>query len=259
MPELPDVEGFRRYFARHAAGRRISSIAVADRAMLRNTSPQGLGRALSGRRFSKPQRHGKWLIAPTGGPQALLHFGMTGLLAWSSRGGRAHPHDRVLFELDGGTLAYRNMRRLCGIWLAGSQGARGEIIGALGPDALAVGEPDLAELLRRRRGQIKSALMDQRLIAGLGNLLTDEILWRARINPKRPAASLGPRRVARLHDCMTKVLRDSNRHGRVPGEPGWLTGVRAEREPRCPRCGAGLRRGTVAGRTAVWCPRCQPR
>jgi formamidopyrimidine-DNA glycosylase len=259
MPELPDVEGFRRYFARHAAGRRIASIAVHDRALVRNTPTQGLGRALTGRRFSTPQRHGKWLIAPAGDRELLVHFGMTGLLVWSARAAEPHPHDRIVFELEGGTLRYRNMRRFGGVWLARSDTDRARVLGPLGPDALEVSEDELAELLGRRRGQIKSALMDQRLIAGLGNLLSDELLWRARIHPRRPAARLSRRRVSELHRCMIEVLRDSNRRARVPPERGWLTGARDQRDARCPRCEARLRRATIAGRTAVWCPRCQRR
>src|SRR5919109_5020867 len=102
MPELSDVEGFRRYFARFAAGRAINSVAVADSLVVRNTSPRRLDSALAGRRFERPHRHGKWLIAPAQGVQVLMHFGMTGLLVW--RGGEAvlDRHDRVVFRLRGG-------------------------------------------------------------------------------------------------------------------------------------------------------------
>jgi formamidopyrimidine-DNA glycosylase len=257
MPELPDVEGFRRYFARYAAGRQVTAVEVADRDLVRNTTPQGLARRLVGRRFSKPGRHGKWLIAPNGGPELLLHFGMSGLLAYSARDTDRHRHDRATFLLGEGRLRYRNMRRLGGIWVARSPAERQEATGPLGPDALEIEADEFAHLLERRRGGIKSALMDQRLIAGLGNLLSDEILWRARIHPRRPVARLRRDRFERLHGAMRNVLRVANRHRRVPPIAGWLTGARDAPEPRCPRCGAHLRRATVAGRTAVWCPRCQ--
>ncbi len=257
MPELSDVEGFRRYFARYAAGRRIESVAVADPALLRNATPQALGRVLRGRRFDQPGRHGKWLIAPAGDAAVLLHFGMTGLLAWSGRRTERHRHDRVVFVLRGGELRYRNMRRFGGVWLARSERQRDELLGSLGPDAMDLDREGLRELLRRRRGGAKSALMDQTVIAGLGNLLSDEILWRARVHPRRAIGQLSGRRLSRLHAEMRKVLVEANRHARVPGKRGWLTGARDRRDARCPRCGAGLRRGTVAGRTTVWCPRCQ--
>ena len=83
MPELPDVEGYRRYLARHAQGRRIERVEVPDAELVRNRSAQALGRALRGARFAEPRRHGKWLIAPAGDVELLMHFGMTGLLRWS--------------------------------------------------------------------------------------------------------------------------------------------------------------------------------
>jgi formamidopyrimidine-DNA glycosylase len=101
--------------------------------------------------------------------------------------------------------------------------------------------------------------MDQRLIAGLGNLMVDEIAWRARVDPRVQVKRLSARRLDRLWGAMDEVVRDSIPTGRVPPVEGWLTGVRDERDPRCPRCGSRLRRATVAGRTTVWCGRCQRR
>jgi formamidopyrimidine-DNA glycosylase len=96
-------------------GKRVHGVRAIDRGMLRNSSPTGLGRALSGRRFASARRHGKLLVCPTDGPALLLHFGMTGTFVWS---GNDHRHDRLVLELDDGDLHYRNMRRLGGIWLA---------------------------------------------------------------------------------------------------------------------------------------------
>jgi formamidopyrimidine-DNA glycosylase len=259
VPELSDVEGFRRYLARFAAGRRVRSVEVADPMLLRNTNAQGLGRVLAGKRLGRPRRHGKWLIAPADGIEVLFHFGMTGLLVWTGDGDENHRHDRIVFRLDGGELRYRNMRRFGGVWVARSERERDAATGRLGPDALDLDSELFQELLSRRRGAIKPALMDQKLIAGLGNLLSDEILWRARINPRAQARTLGGRRVSRLEAMMREVLREANRRGRVPPEPGWLTGARDRRDGRCPQCGARLSRATIGGRTTVWCPRCQRR
>ena len=119
MPELPDVEGFRRHFARYGTGKPVVGVDVLDRELLRNATPQARARALKGRGFERASRHGKWLIAAAGGSELLLHFGMTGELHWSP-GGDAdrHVHDRVVFVCDGGELRYRNMRRFGGVWLA---------------------------------------------------------------------------------------------------------------------------------------------
>ncbi|HKF79488.1 MAG TPA: DNA-formamidopyrimidine glycosylase family protein [Thermoleophilaceae bacterium] len=256
MPELPDVEGFRRVLA-EGVGRRIASVETLDRTLLRNTTPQGLGRALKGKRFRKPRRHGKWLVARADGACVLMHFGMTGLLEWSRDGGERHRHDRIVFVCEHGELRYRNMRKFGGVWLARDQREYREATGPLGPDAQSLSRDDFERLLRGRRGEVKAALMDQRLIAGVGNLLSDEVLWRARVNPRARASSLNRRRRDALWRALRCTLRESIPAGRVPHGPRWLTRVRDQREPACPRCGNRLRKGTVAGRTACWCPRCQ--
>jgi formamidopyrimidine-DNA glycosylase len=254
MPELPDVEGFKRYFNRYAAGRSILTVEVLDPAMLRSGSTRGL----KGRELGRARRHGKWLMADAGSATILMHFGMTGLLHWSSQRDR-HRHDRMLIVFDEGELSYRNMRRFGALHVTRDERALSAIVGDLGPDALDVGREEFHELLAGRRGSLKAALMNQATIAGLGNLLVDELCWRARVYPGAPIARLSDRRLDRLHKCMTAVLTDSIPRGRIPPEPGWLTGARDERPGSCPRCGTGLRRGSVAGRTTCWCPRCQRR
>ena len=252
MPELPDVEGFRRTFRRHAAGKTVRRVHDVDRTLLRGTTPQALARGLRGRRFEQPERHGKLLLCGTDGPTLLLHFGMTGSLTWD---GEAHAHDRLVLELDNGALRYRNMRKLGGVWLAADRDAVEGIIRRLGPDWLDVDRERFEELLAGRRGQIKSALMNQKLAAGLGNLTADEALWRARIAPKRQVGSLDRDERGRVYRAIRRVLRDSLPHGRVPTKRTWLTGVRDGRDATCPRCGARLERVKVGGRTSVFCPR----
>lgn len=252
MPELPDVEGFRRTFARHAAGKRVLRVYDVDQGLLRNSSPAGLGRALRDRRFSAPRRHGKLLICPAEGPTLALHFGMTGGLVWSPE---RHRHDRLVLELEDGELRYRNMRRFGGIWLLRGERELARLEERLGPDWLDVSRADFERLVAGRRGSIKAALMDQAFAAGLGNLTADEALWQARIDPRRPVGSLDESDRSRLYRSIRKVLRDSIPHGLVPGKPTWLTGARDRPEAACPRCGAALERVKVGGRTTVFCPR----
>ena len=253
MPELPDVEGFKRYLNRHAAGRVVEGVDVLDAAMLRSGSPRGL----SGHELGRARRHGKWLMADAGRATILMHFGMTGRLHWSSAGER-HPHDRIVLRLAGGELRYRNMRRFGAVHVARGDDQIHAATGGLGPDALDVTREEFHELLARRRRTLKAALMDQSVIAGLGNLLVDEISWRARINPRVRLERVGAQRRDRIYDCMTTVLRESIPRGRIPPEPGWLTGARDDRPGECPRCGGELKRAPVAGRTTCWCSRCQP-
>lgn len=258
MPELADVEGFRRVIAEHVVGRPVRGVAVPDAELLEGTTPQGLGRALRGRALVEPRRHGKWLLAPTdGGATLLFHFRMTGQLVWDEDTDR-HRHDRIVLAFDGGELRYREQRRLGRVWLLRGDDELSEVTGPLGPDALEVDRDQLGELLAGRRAMLKTALMDQRHIAGLGNELSDEILWRAGLAPRRRTDELAADDVDRLHQSLREVLRDSVDVGRIPEEPGWLETERGADDPRCPRCGIGLQRETVAGRTSYWCPACQP-
>jgi formamidopyrimidine-DNA glycosylase len=257
MPELPDVEGFRRVLAEHGEGHTVERVEVLDEGVVHGVRPPELDRAVAGHRWRAPERHGKWLLAHTDGPTVMLHFGMTGDLRWSPADEPRHRHDRVVFVTDGGELRYRDMRKLQGLRLALDDGAVERELAELGPDASGVSRKQLDGILAERRGAVKATLVDQSAIAGLGNLLADEILWRAGIPPRTPCRELDADRRARLHREMRSVLRSSVRAGRVPPRTSWLTGVRDDRSPHCPRCGTALRRDRVGGRSTVWCPRCQ--
>jgi formamidopyrimidine-DNA glycosylase len=255
MPELPDVEGFRRTFQRRAAGKQVRG-ASCDAEILRNSSPQALGRAMRNSTFEAPERWGKWLICPAGANTMLMHFGMTGELIWLGDETERHPDDRMVLHFSDGDLRYRNMRKLGGVWLARTDAIE-EVLGPLGPDALELRENAFIGRLKDRKGSIKSALMDQKVLAGLGNLTVDESLWHARVSPRASIKSLARTDISRLYRKMNKVLRDSAKEGLVPAKRTWLTGARSQRDPRCPRCRAKLNRGTIAGRTTYWCPSCQ--
>jgi formamidopyrimidine-DNA glycosylase len=257
MPELPDVEGFRRALADTLPGRRVRRVKVRDPGVLRNTTAAALGRRLDGRRFKAPRRHGKWLILPTDGPALLVHSGMTGHPYYAAEDTDHEKFERLVVTLDRGELRYADLRKLRGVWLAASDDDIAHITGPQGPDALGMRLGAFRDVLSGRRGKLKPTLMDQSVIAGLGNLLTDEICWQARIAPTRPVANVDADDQKTLHGAMTRVLRTSVRHGRVPGLPRWLTGARDEPDPSCPRCGTRLARRQVGGRTSVWCPRCQ--
>jgi formamidopyrimidine-DNA glycosylase len=258
MPELPDVEAYRRFLDRHAVGHTVRRVVVTDEGILRNVTARTLDRALRGHRFETPTRHGKWLIAPTTGPSVLLHFGMTGDLGWGRDATDRHRHDRVIFELDGGELRYRNMRKLGGLWMAHDDREARLATGELGPDALDVDLRGFRSLLATRRGTIKPFLMNQRNLAGVGNLIADEALWQARIHPARAIASLSDEEIRRLHGKLRHVLRTAvERFDDVPALRGWLTHVRGRPGAACPRCRTPLERSVVGGRTTYACPRCQ--
>jgi formamidopyrimidine-DNA glycosylase len=267
MPELPDVEGFRRVL-RRAAGRRVEEVDVADDGMLRGTTTAKLHKLLVGLAFGTPRRLGKWLVAPmhTPGrrhrshePSVVFHFGMTGELLWFPGNQEdRHRHDRAIFVVDGGELRFRDVRKLQGLRLAHDDDELDEILAGTGPDAEAVSRAELRERLTATSRRIKSALMDQANVAGLGNLLVDEILWRARIHPTTSTRDLTYEEWARLHRRIRSTVRAAVPTGRVPPRSSWLTGRRDDSDPLCPRCGTELRRTRVNGRSTVWCPSCQP-
>ena len=122
----------------------------------------------------------------------------------------------------------------------------------------AVSRDELAARLTGTRRQLKSALMDQAVVAGLGNLTVDEVLWRARLAPQRGTAELTAAELKTLHERVLSTLRQASRAGLVPDRPSWLTGHRDADQGPCPRCSTELERRRVAGRTTVWCPSCQP-
>jgi formamidopyrimidine-DNA glycosylase len=259
VPELPDVEHFRRFLSQHASGRKIEGVVVTDPGILRGVESGPLDRALTGHRFHEPDRHGKWLIAWTTGPAVLIHFGMTGDLSWAEGPAGRHRHDRVVFVLDRGELRYRNMRKLGGLWLAHGPDEVAEILGPLGPDALEVKRRQFLDLLAPRRGRVKAALMDQRLVAGLGNILVDEILWQARVHPSTPLERLTASQRDQLFTRMRSVVRRAvETHDHVDRNRRWLSHVRGRPGARCPRRHEELERTVIAGRTTYYCPRCQP-
>jgi hypothetical protein len=147
MPELPDVEGFRRQLADTLPGRQIRSVDVLDSGVLRNANARSLSQKLTGHRFDKPRRHGKWLILPTDGPTLLVHSGMTG-----------HPY----FAAPGGEIRYADLRKLRGVWLADDDDELAGVIGEQGPDALALdllaGQGESGAFRRRPRlGRLPAA------------------------------------------------------------------------------------------------------
>ncbi|WP_329454517.1 Fpg/Nei family DNA glycosylase [Streptomyces sp. NBC_01497] len=259
MPELPDVEGFRTVLRECGSRRRVSEVRVLDAGVLRGVGEERLRRELEDRRLGDPWRHGKRLFVPVEGSDMTLvcHFGMTGSFRCCSLDEPVAAHDRVVLTLDDAQhLRYTDQRKLQGLQLTDKRGVE-RILDRLGPDALAVPREEFQDVLAGKRGAVKSALMDQSVIAGLGNLLSDEILWRARINPRLPARELSDTAVRHVHTSMGRVLDTSVRARCVPPRRRWLTGRREDVDPVCPRCGAHLRSGRVAGRRTVWCPVCQ--
>jgi len=256
MPELPEVETYRRYFARHALHQRVTRVEVRDERILGEIRRDAFVRKLRGREFSAVRRHGKHLFADAGGTWLHLHFGMSGDLAYYREAKDEPRFARVVFALEGGaTLAFEDMRLFGIADLVDSPDAFIEERG-LGPDPLdpSFTAATFAALLEGRRGAIKSLLMTQEIIAGIGNLYADETLFQTGIHPRRATGRITKADERAIYKTMRKVLNDSiarhERGARVP--PKWLMAHREEGE-RCPRCGGTIRRATVFGRTTYFC------
>ncbi len=257
MPELPDVERFRRLAEDHLVGSTIDGVDVVDASVLRNTDARGFHRVLVGHEVAGVERRGKWLVMRVDEEMVVVHFGMTGSLALAGRADVRRRSDRVVIVCGGGEVRYRDVRKLGGLWVAQDAAELADIIGVQGPDASAVSLAELATRLAGRRGAIKPLLMDQRVVAGLGNMLSDEILWNAGIDPARRASTLSAADVRGLRNSARDVTRRAVKAGRIPRTRSWLSSQRGDADPLCPRCQGPIERRTISGRTSLWCPDCQ--
>lgn len=260
MPELPDVEIQRRYVNATALHQPIERVHVDDAAVLDGVTPQSLGRMLHGRAFELTRRHGKYVFIRAGGGHWLvLHFGMTGYLACYRHGDRTPSHARFVTSFGNGRhLAYVSQRKLGRITVADSPEAFVRRH-RLGPDALALDRFALCDLAARRRGFVKSWLMDQHAMAGIGNVYSDEILFQAGIHPRYPVAALEHEALERLHQSLHEVLRAAIDARADPSRmPAEFLLTHRHADGRCPVCGAALRAVRAAGRRSWFCPDCQP-
>jgi formamidopyrimidine-DNA glycosylase len=265
MPELPDVEGFKHILAKHALRKTIARVVVNDARILGSLSVRTFASRLQGGRLVAVRRHGKLLMANVDRNGWLtLHFGMTGALQFVRNSLEEPPFTRVRFDLtDDGCLAYTNKRMIGSVRLI--EDAADFIANeGLGPDALDPGfdlDAFKAAVCDIKR-DVKTVLMDQKIIAGIGNVFSDEILFQARINPAARIGELAPQQLKRVFSELHKVLRSAITHGagseqfavRMP--KGSLLPER-RRGGHCPRCRSLLKVSKIGGRTAFCCPRCQ--
>jgi formamidopyrimidine-DNA glycosylase len=255
MPELPEVETYTRYFARHALHRRIARVDVLDERILGEIRKDAFVRKLKGREFTQVRRHGKHLFADAGAAWLHLHFGMTGDLAY---GAEVPRFAKIVFVFDGGgQLTFEDMRLFGLADLVDDPDAFIRERG-LGPDPLSLTAAKFAALLGKRRGAIKSLLMTQEIIAGLGNLYVDEILFQTSVHPRRPVDRLRPEEVRALYANMRRILREAiARHARESELPRNYLFNHREVGERCRRCGGTIRRTVVFGRTTYFCAKHQ--
>jgi formamidopyrimidine-DNA glycosylase len=266
MPELPEVESARAVIARAALGRRIADVDDSDTFVCRPHAPGEIRSALRGRQLTEVHRRGKsmWCDTSDGGPVLGLHLGMSGKIVVAAadgaesdggdyweRGRAPGDHRYTRFALafdDGGALLLVDPRRLGRVRLDPP-------VEVLGPDAATVTAARFRAAFATGTAPVKARLLDQNAIAGVGNLLADQALWQARLNPRRRVRDLSRAEVDRLHRAVRSAVRAATAAGGVHTlrlipyrRPGGL----------CPRDGVPLTTAPVGGRTTWWCPRDQP-
>ena len=271
MPELPEVETVARGL-RAVVGRRFVGVEVLWDRTIAEPSAAAFVERLVGRRIEATGRRGKWIVVDlTGGDTLLVHLRMTGRLLIEPSDAPVDRHARVLFTLDGGQrIRFSDQRKFGRMVLTDDPS---QVLGDLGPEPLGddFTAEQFREMMARRRGRIKPLLLNQRFLAGLGNIYVDEALWRAGIHPLRCADTLQAPEIDRLHTAIQAVLRqalasggttlDDTQYVGADGEPGAFAQqlrIYGRAEEPCQRCGTTIERIRVGQRGTRFCPVCQP-
>ena len=273
MPELPEVETVVRGLQAVLPGRRIHDVRLGKTDFIEDAA--ALERDLPGSRVRGVRRHGKFLVVELEGSNSgpprfslLIHLGMTGQILVCPADARIAAHTHVLFGLDDGReFRYTDIRRFGKMRLIAGDSPLAPLE-KLGLDPLEASEKEFVALVCSRRARIKALLLDQTVLRGMGNIYTDESLWRARIHPTRLGASLKEVELRRLYRAVRGILNEAIRlrgssvsdyvdsEGRT-GEFQLRHRVYQRLGEKCFRCGAQIRRTIVAGRSSYFCPRCQ--
>ena len=272
MPELPEVETVRARIAPVLEGRRFERVEINDPRLVRPHDPDEVAAELVGERVAAVERRGKYLIVRFESGRALLiHLRMTGSLRHYASGLDEDPHRRAVVTLDNASdVGYRDVRRF-GTWLLLEPGELAPYLASkVGEEPLdaAFTAARLGARIAKRRAPIKAALLDQRTLAGLGNIYVDEALWRARIHPLRPAESIDRNELRRLHHAIRAALEhgiarqgSTLRDYRLPdGGSGEMQNefkVYGRGGEPCDRCGTPIAKSRVGGRGTWFCPTCQ--
>ena len=261
MPELPEVETVVRTLAPKLTGRRIVDAKFSSHHVVRQKFPV-LRRRVQNQLVKSVHRHGKFIVLHLDTGVLTIHLGMTGKLLMNTEPG---PYARAVFQLDQGLLVYDDIRHFGRIEWSPGLLDRAE---ALGPDALDIPLDEFAARLKKRHASIKSVLLNQSVLRGMGNIYTDEALFEARIHPRTIASKLTKARVARLHQAMLDILATAIRlkgssisdYVDADGQKGSFQQqhqVYGRAGDPCPTCGTAIRRIVVGQRGTHYCPKCQ--
>lgn len=271
MPELPEVETIVRELRKQAIGEKIDRVMLRMPQILRCPKDE-FTKYIEGRIIRKVNRRGKFIILELSqGWSLVIHLKMTGQLSWIPRTQKPQKHTHVVFHFTQSPfqLRYCDIRRFGYLLLLKTDCMQNVLpFRDLGPEPLEIEESTFVELFSKRKGRIKSLLLNQNFLAGLGNIYADESLWRARIHPSIQANRISTRKRRRLHVAMRAVLTEAIAHKGssvdnfrdTSGRPGqhqfYLRAYGREGKP-CFNCGGAIRRIVIGGRSSFFCPRCQ--
>lgn len=261
MPELPDVQVFKEYLDATSLHQKIEDVEIRREDLLESISERSLKRRLKGQTLESTRRHAKYLFVRVDGKGWLiLHFGMTGGLSYS-RSREMPDYTRMLIRFaNGWQLAYTCPRVL------GTIGWTDDLEEFLEQKELGIDAASaeltparFQEIMGPKRGTIKPALMDQKTISGLGNVYVDEILFQARIRPKRKVSDLSKRELMAIHEHLGRVLQAAIQARADPEQmpESFLLRCRGGEDATCPRCERPLERTKISGRTTYFCRHCQ--
>lgn len=262
MPELPDVEVMKTYLDATALHQEIRDVKIKDAIVLENLTPTNLRRHLIGQSFKSTSRYGKYLFVKlSDGGFLVLHFGMTGRLQYYKNPEKEPEYSLICFEFENDYhLTYVMSRKLGHVYLSTDLKSFVDQKD-LGPDVCSsdLNREAFHELLKDRRGMIKSALMDQSLMAGIGNVYSDEILFQAGIHPRQSISDLKTDIIDLIYDRVNEVLQTAIDNKADPGNfpASYITPLRGYTEAKCPKCGGEIQRVEVSGRSSYFCPSCQ--
>ncbi|SDZ78489.1 bifunctional DNA-formamidopyrimidine glycosylase/DNA-(apurinic or apyrimidinic site) lyase [Selenomonas ruminantium] len=273
MPEMPEVEIIRRYLDKMAAGEKIMDLDIRLPRMIKWPDTEGFRALVTGRTIKAMNRRGKYLLLELdNGSEVVFHLRMTGRLVYEPTGKTSDSHARVIFHLQGGaSLVYGDTRTLGTIHgIRPEERAMLKGLAEMGPEPLSAEFTPayLYEIANRRKVAIKSFLLNQKYIGGIGNIYADEALFLAGIHPLRPAQSLSREECGRLWESVNKVIAAGIEDGGTTfrdyqnGEGGqgshqehlYVYGRKGE---PCRSCGSPIERITVGGRGTHFCPKCQ--
>lgn len=259
MPELPDVEVFKKYMDEQALNKIITAIEVEEERVLVGTTPQGLGRRVHGHRFIETKRHGKHLFACLNSNLwVMFHFGMTGYFKYYKDKDDRPPHTRLLFHFDNGYhLAYNSQRMLGKVEVVKNKEdylRQHEV----GEDALKLSYEHFRNLIASRRGSVKTTLTNQGLISGIGNIYSDEILFHSGIHPKTSINDLDEDSIKNLYQQIQKVLTTAIEKEADPKKlPDDYIIPHRGIDNSCPKCSGPIKKIKINNRGTYFCPKCQ--